>query len=109
MINIFNNEHQSNEARYAEKLKDQFIDLFPDLLESNEDWVNIYVEPNLNNQSIQRADILVIGNVSSTFSGGSEPFKRQFSESEAPEFAREIILKNFIIVIELKTHDRKDI
>lgn len=109
MINIFNNEHQSNEDRYAEKLKDQFIDLFPDLLESNEDWVNIYVEPNLNNQSIQRADILVIGNVSSTFSGGSEPFKRQFSESEAPEFAREIILKNFIIVIELKTHDRKDI
>ncbi len=110
MISIFNSDEVSSESQFAEKLKNQFIDFIPGILESNEQWVNIYIEPNLNNQRIERSDIIVIGSLKNlVFKSESQPFKRFKRGTEVPEFTKEITLKNFILVIELKRHDISDI
>ncbi|QBM74847.1 NERD domain-containing protein [Sphingomonas sp. AAP5] len=94
---------EGGEHAAAKRLERRMLDLWPDLAQSQDDVVRIFVGLKMHGQKIEDLDLVVIGSFAET-----RPFDVEFKfypregEPFQPRSAR---VRNFALVIEVKSHD----
>jgi hypothetical protein len=94
---------EGKEFEAAIHLRKQILAVWPDLAQSRDDHVRIFVGLKLYGYKIEDIDLVVIGHFSTPRSFDTE-FKFHTKDGD-PFVPRRAAVKNFILVIEAKSHD----
>ena len=94
---------QGKEFEAAAHVRQQLLAVWPDIGQSTDDQVRIFVGLKLYGYRIEDIDLLVIGHLAKP-----RPFDTEFKfhpRDSAPFIPRHAVVQNFILVIEAKSHD----
>lgn len=95
--------NEGKEFEAAVHLRRKIIAAWPDIAQSHDDKIKIFVGLKLYGRKIEDLDLVIIGHLSKPRSFDTE-FKFYPREGE-PYVPRRAVVKNFILVIEAKSHD----
>lgn len=94
---------EGDEYAAAKRLERRMLDLWPDLAQSRDDLVRIFVGLKMHGQKIEDLDLVVVGMFAEARSFDVEyKFYPRDGEPFAPRSAR---VRNFALVVEVKSHD----
>ena len=102
----------------AQSLKRKILDFWPDIETSNEDNIQLIIEPSLDAGAVKSADVLIIADFKKpkeiNFPSPLKKYVKEVDEDGGVSYSKEIevkkvFLKNFICSVEVKNSSKSNI